>query len=55
MVTVSKTIKLITIVNIEKRSKTELAEAFDHTFRIYYKSGFIIKKLHVDPEFEPLK
>ena len=25
------------------------------TFRNYNKSGFIIKKLHVDPEFEPLK
>lgn len=53
--TTSKNIKFITIKCIEKRSKKLLEEAFDATFRICNKAGFVIKTLHVDPEFKPLE
>ena len=55
LVAISKNIKLISIVNIEKRLMSLLQEAFNKIFRTYNKARFYITKLHVYPEFAPLK
>ena len=55
LVTMSKHIKFITIRYIPDRKKDTLLEAFDATFIKYNNAGFVIKDLHVDPEFECIK
>jgi len=54
LVTISKNIKFLTVIPINKRSKDLLCNAFDQTFCIYDSSGFRISKLHVDSEFKAL-
>jgi len=48
-------IKFITIRHIKDRKKETLLEAMDDTFIKHNKAGFVIKELHVDPEFECLQ
>ena len=55
LVTMSKYIRFITIRYIPDRKKETLMEALDDTFIKYNNAGFIIKELHVDPEFECLQ
>ena len=55
LVAMSKHIKFITIRHIKDRKKETLLEAMDDTFIKYNKAGFVIKELHVDPEFECLQ
>ena len=54
LTTISKNISYRTIEWIADKTTDTLMKAFDTVFRIYNKAGFVINKLHCDPEFRHL-
>ena len=54
LATTSNTIKLITIQDITDRKINILNKSFDNVFRVYNQAGFLIQRIHVDPDFKPM-
>ena len=54
LVTISKTIKFITIQDITERKISILNKSFDNKFRVYYQAWFQIQMVHLDPKFKPM-
>ena len=55
LTTISKNISYRTIKWIPDKTTDTLMKAFDTVFRIYNRAGFVITKLHCDPEFRHLQ
>ena len=54
LVTISKTVKFITIQDITESKIPIFNKSFENTFRVYNQAGLQIQMIHVDPEFKPM-